>query len=190
MFVFARDTKLSGTIKALLAVAFGIYLIVTKANAMTLVVQVLGAGILALGVFPLLLSLKYPAMQQLASGAVFKIIVAVLLMSFAGPVAGVLRYVLGGILCIFGASQILALLSLRNVIGGGFLPFLLPVILLSLGMMFFSEELVGKDVFGQLAGIAFILYGVSKAMTAWNVGRKKPAGQQYTQFEDNSVDEQ
>lgn len=190
MITIKRDTKWTGSLKALLAVAFGVYLIVTKANAMTLVVQIFGAGVLAVGVFPLLLSLKYPSMSQYASGAVVKILIAVLLLMLAGPISGIVRYILGGILCLFGASQILTLLSLRSSIVAGFWPFALPVILFLLGLMFFSEELIGKDIMGQIAGLAFIIYGVSKGLTTWNVGMKKSAQSQYTQFEDNSVDEQ
>ena len=143
---FRNETKLAGTIKALFAIALGVCLIVTKANAMTLVVQIVSVMIMAMGVVPLFLSMKYPVMQELASGSLFRILISVLLFSFADPVASVLRYILGGILCLVGLSQITNLLSMRNSFAGGVLPFVIPVLLLAGGAMFFSEELIGNDI--------------------------------------------
>ncbi len=190
MFVVRRESKVSGIIKALVAIAFGIFLIVTKANAMTMVVQIIAAALLVFGVLPLLLSLKYPVMQELSEGAFFRILIAVLLLVFADDVGGVLRYIIGGILCVFGISQVLSLIAMPDSAKGGLLPFALPVVLFLLGLMFFSEELIGKDIMGQLAGLAFILYGVSKGLSAWKNDKKGSGYRRYDQFEDNSVDEQ
>ena len=190
MFVVRRESKVSGIIKALVAIAFGIFLIVTKANAMTMVVQIIAAALLVFGVLPLLLSLKYPVMQELSEGSFFRILIAVLLLVFADDVGGVLRYIIGGILCVFGISQVLSLIAMPDSAKGGLLPFALPVVLFLLGLMFFSEELIGKDIMGQLAGLAFILYGVSKGLSAWKNDKKGSGYRRYDQFEDNSVDEQ
>ena len=188
MFVFRSETVLSGSIKALFAIAFGVYLIVTKANAMTLVVQVLSAGILVMGVFPLLLSVKYPAMQPLASGAFFRILLSVLLFSFADPIASVIRYVIGGLLCLFGGSQIIGLLSMPNAFAGGRLPYLIPVLTLLGGGLFFSEELIGNDIMGMTIGAACILYGISKCVTVLKLRKTQSSSQQYVQ--DDTIDEQ
>lgn len=175
MLIFRQDNKASGTIKALLAIAFGVFLIVTKANAMTLVVQVIAIGMMALGVIPVLLSLRYPVLQMLASGAFFRVLIGALLFYFAGPVSSVLRYFLGGLLCFFGLSQIMAIVS-RYSLSRGFLPFILPVMTLSLGALFFSEELIGNDIMGLLAGIAFIMYGASKILSVFDINwRRKKA---------------
>lgn len=186
---FRSESKLTGGIKALFAIALGVSLIVTKANAMTLVVQAVSVGIMALGIVPLILSMKYPAMQELASGSFFRILISVLLFTFAGPVAAVIRYIIGGILCLVGMSQIMNFFSMSKASAGGYMPFVIPVLLLAGGVMFFSEELIGNDIMGLIAGIAFILYGVNKG---WSVLKKDKDPENHNQyyFEDDTVDEQ
>ena len=186
---FRNETKLAGTIKALFAIALGVCLIVTKANAMTLVVQIVSVMIMAMGVVPLFLSMKYPVMQELASGSLFRILISVLLFSFADPVASVLRYILGGILCLVGLSQITNLLSMRNSFAGGVLPFVIPVLLLAGGAMFFSEELIGNDIMGLVAGAAFIFYGSYKGVSVIKRSKNQQGSHQYY-TEDDTVDEQ
>lgn len=182
MFIFKKETRSEGIVKALLSMALGIFMIVTKANAMTLIVQVASACLFIAGILPLLLRSKYPAMAEAASSAAYKIILAVILFVLADPVAGIIRYVLGGILCFFGISMIVSLLGAR---GTGVVPFFLPCILILVGGLFFSEELIGKDIMGQIAGAAFVLYGVSKG---WTTLKKKDAPAEI--YEDDSVDEQ
>jgi uncharacterized membrane protein HdeD (DUF308 family) len=186
---FRSESKLTGGIKALFAIALGVSLIVTKANAMTLVVQAVSVGIMALGIVPLILSMKYPAMQELASGSFFRILISVLLFTFAGPVAAVIRYIIGGILCLVGMSQIMNFFSMSKASAEGYMPFVIPVLLLAGGVMFFSEELIGNDIMGLIAGIAFILYGVNKG---WSVLKKDKDPENHNQyyFEDDTVDEQ
>lgn len=186
---FRSESKLTGGIKALFAIALGVSLIVTKANAMTLVVQAVSVGIMALGIVPLILSMKYPAMQELASGSFFRILISVLLFTFAGPVAAVIRYIIGGILCLVGISQIMNFFSMPNGSSVGSMQFVVPVLLLAGGVMFFSEELIGNDIMGLIAGIAFILYGVNKGLGVLKKDKNSQNPHQYY-FEDDTVDEQ
>jgi hypothetical protein len=186
---FRPETKLMGSIKALSAIALGVCLIVTKANAMTLVVQVFSGITMALGVVPLILSMKYPVMQDLASGSLFRILLSVLLFVCADPIASVIRYVIGGILCLLGGSQLLGFLSMRNAFAGGILPFVFPVLLLGGGAMFFSEELIGNDIMGLAAGVAFILYGMYKGVAVIKKCRNQQRPDQYYR-EDDTIDEQ
>ena len=133
MFIFNTETKLSGTIKALLTVALGVLLIATHINVLTWIVQIIATIIMVYGIIPLVQCLMYPAMRPLAPRAAYRILVALLVYMLAGPIGGIIRYILG---------------------------------------------------------IILILVGVSKCFLIWNVGRKHPGHQTYTQFEDNSVDEQ
>lgn len=185
MFIIRRETKSQGIIKALLSIALGIFMILTKANAMTMIVQVASACLLIAGIIPLLLKNKYPQMSAAASSAAYKIILAVLLFLLADPVAGIIRYVLGGIMCFLGISMIVSLLGIQG--GARAVSFILPCLLILIGGLFFSEELIGKDIMGQIAGGAFVLYGISKGWTALKNNDKGPSSDIY---EDNSVDEQ
>lgn len=184
MFIIKRETRAQGIVKALLAIALGTFMILTKANAMTMIVQVASACLFIAGILPLLLKNKYPQMAEAAASAAYKIILAVLLFLLADPVAGIIRYVLGAILCFLGISMIVSLLRVKSGIRA--VSFILPCILILVGGLFFSEELIGKDIMGQIAGAAFVLYGISKG---WTALKSKDNGSSEI-YEDNSVDEQ
>jgi uncharacterized membrane protein HdeD (DUF308 family) len=172
-FKFGYENKTIGLIKALLAIALGVFLIVTKANAMQMVVQIIAGVILVANVVAFLLSLKYP--QMMSSGSVMSVLMALLLFAFSGPVSAILRYVLGGFLFLAGGSQVLALLGAGNQQGGGALSFVMPVLMLLGGCLFFSEELIGNDIMGLMVGVACIMYGFSKLITVirLNKGRSQ-----------------
>lgn len=172
-FKFGYENKTIGLIKALLAIALGVFLIVTKANAMQMVVQIIAGVILVANVVAFLLSLKYP--QMMSSGSVMSVLIALLLFAFSGPVSAVLRYVLGGFLFLAGGSQVLALLGAGNQQGSGALSFVMPVLMLLGGCLFFSEELIGNDIMGLMVGVACIMYGFSKLITVirLNKGRSQ-----------------
>jgi uncharacterized membrane protein HdeD (DUF308 family) len=172
-FKFGYENKTIGLIKALLAIALGVFLIVTKANAMQMVVQIIAGVILVANVVAFLLSLKYP--QMMSSGSVMSVLMALLLCAFSGPVSAILRYVLGGFLFLAGGSQVLALLGAGNQQGGGALSFVMPVLMLLGGCLFFSEELIGNDIMGLMVGVACIMYGFSKLITVirLNKGRSQ-----------------
>jgi uncharacterized membrane protein HdeD (DUF308 family) len=165
IFGFGRENKVSGLIKALVAIAFGAYLIITKANAMELVVQIIAGAIMLMGAFSFLLGLRFPAMQIMAGSSLFGILAGGLLFVFAGPISAVLRYIIGGFLFLSGGSQIFSLLRARGSLRFGLLSFTLPVLMVLGGCLFFSEELIGNDIMGLMVGVAIIMYGVSKLMT-------------------------
>jgi uncharacterized membrane protein HdeD (DUF308 family) len=174
VFRFGYENKTIGLIKSLLAIALGAFLIVTKANAMQMVVQIIAGAILVVNVVAFLLSLKYPE-TMMSSGSVMSALIALLLFAFSGPVSAVIRYVLGGFLFLAGGSQVLALLGMRNQQGSGALSFVMPVLMLLGGCLFFSEELIGNDIMGLMVGVACIIYGFSKLITVirLNKGRSQ-----------------
>ena len=169
MLTFGYENRFSGPLKALLSIAFGIFMIATKANAMTLIEQIIAVAVLAFGVFSFLVGLKHKTMQMLSMNAIVNIVVALLLFFFAGPISAVLRYILGAILFFFGLYQVMVLFSARNILKGGFMPFVLPVLVMLAGGMFFSQELIGNDIMGLIAGIAFILFGVSELVASFKM---------------------
>lgn len=169
-FRFGYENKTIGLIKALMAIALGVFLIVTKANAMQMVVQIIAGVILVINAVAFLLSIKYPQ-TMMSSGSVMSVLIALLLFVFSGPVSAVLRYILGGFLFLAGGSQVLALLGARNQQGAGVVSFVMPVLMLLGGCMFFSEELIGNDIMGLMVGVACIVYGVSKLITVIRLNR-------------------
>lgn len=167
--MFPTGNNITRIIKAVLFVILGAFLIITKANAMTMIVQAIAVGLFAFGLVSLLFGLRVSS--SIPVSAITNFLLSVLLFSFAGPIATVLRYILGGILCLFGVSQTLKMLSGRSVFAGSFLTFVVPVFALALGALFFSEELIGNDIMGLIIGILFILYGLSSLMTTLKLYR-------------------
>lgn len=167
MLTFGYENRFSGPLKAVLAIAFGVFLIATKANAMTLVVQIIAVSILVFGIFSFFVGLKHSkenSLQMLIVNAIVNIVMALLIFLFADAISAVVRYLLGTILFLFGLYQVVALFSARKLLSGGFLPFVFPIVVMLAGAMFFSKELIGQDIFGLIAGIAFIMYGVSEVI--------------------------
>lgn len=201
-FGTGRENKIIGLIKAVLAIALGTYLIVTKANAMELVVQIIAGVIVLVNLFAFLIGLKYPAIQM-SSGSLFSLLLALLLFSFAGPVSTVLRYIIGGFLFLSGGSQVFALISSRGMMGLGYFSLVIPVLMILGGCLFFSEEMIGNDIMGLMIGVAVIMYGVSKIITVLRVNKvfsrkrdaveqnysqpEKPQEGKWQKFDDSSI---
>lgn len=181
-FGSVRENKIIGLIKAGLAIALGTYLIITKANAMELVVQIIAGVIVLVNLFAFVIGLKYPAMQM-SSGSLFSLLLAVLLFSFAGPISAVLRYIIGGFLFLAGGSQVFALISSRGMMGMGYLSLIVPVLMILGGCLFFSEELIGNDIMGLMVGVAIIMYGVSKVITVLKMNKENKVNKENPQPE-------
>lgn len=168
VFGYGKENKVIGLLKAVLAIALGVYLIITKANAMELVVQIIAGVILGANVVAFLISLKFPAMQM-SSGSFMSILIALLLFSFSDPISAILRYIIGGFLFIAGGSQMFALMNDRSAYGMRTLSFVMPVLMLLGGCLLFSEELIGNDIMGLMVGVAIIMYGISKLVTIFRL---------------------
>ena len=169
MLTFGYQNKFSGPFKALLAIAFGVFLIMTQANAMKLVVQIISVCVFVYGIFSLVFGLKNRSSHILSTSAVINIAISLLLFTFAGPVSAVIRYILGSLLFLLGMYQTVVLFSARNEMKAGVVPFILPVVIMLAGGMFFSRELIGNDILGVLAGIAFVLLGISELLASFKI---------------------
>lgn len=173
MITFGYSNRFSGPLKAICAIAFGVLMILTKADAMALIVKILAVGIFVFGVFSLATALAAHRQQSqlLLSNSIVNIVIALLLFAFAGTLSLIIRYVLGVILLLFGFSQIAALFSARHYLKGGIAAFILPVIVMFAGGLFFSKELIGNDLIGIIAGVAFIIYGISEIFASIKMRR-------------------
>lgn len=169
MMTFTQENKYSKITKAVLMVVLGVLLIVTKANAMTMVVQILAGGMCVFGLFSFVMGMKLTGMVP--TGSIVNILIAALVFYFAGPVSTVLRYIFGGLLCLFGISQGLKIFSMKSVFGNSLIPFVVPGFATVLGLLFFSEELIGNDILGMIVGILLILYGLSSLLMIYKLNK-------------------
>ena len=114
MFYFKPETKSSRVIKALIAIAIGVLLLVAKVNVLAWIVQLIAAIFMLLGIIPLVLCLRNPALQMFLPSALYRIVIAVLVFMLAGPIGGIIRYILAIVLIFYGVSKLLSLFRKDN----------------------------------------------------------------------------
>jgi uncharacterized membrane protein HdeD (DUF308 family) len=171
MFTFGYGSRISGPLRALIALAIGIMMVLRPDNALTTVVKVIAAFILASGVVSLIVGLKEKkngSLPLMSFNALVDIIIGIVLFSAPGFVAKFIIYLIGFVLLGFGIMQILALFSAKRVMGLGFGAFILPtVVTLVGGFLLFNP--FAESVMVMIAGAAIIVYGASELLSSWKM---------------------
>ena len=171
MFTFGYGSKISGPLRALIALAIGIMMVLRPDNALTTVVKVIAAFILASGVVSLIVGLKEKkngSLPLMSFNALVDIIIGIVLFSAPGFVAKFIIYLIGFVLLGFGIMQILALFSAKRVMGLGVGAFILPtVVTLVGGFLLFNP--FAESVMVMIAGAAIIVYGASELLSSWKM---------------------
>lgn len=188
MITFGYRNKFNGPIRALTAIAIGVVMVLSKTNALELVVRIIAAFLLASGIVSLFVGYRNRAagtMGLMSVNAIVDIALGFALFLFPGFVAGLLIYLIGFVLMLFGAFQLMSLLSANRIMKVGLFSFLFPVLVLSSGVfLIFNPSFVGEAI-GVVAGAALIIYGASELFSSWKM---KKAMDEYDR--NNSVDEQ
>lgn len=171
MFTFGYGNRISGPLRALIALAIGVMMVLRPDNALTTVVKVIAAFILASGVVSLIVGLKEKkngSLPLMSFNALVDIIIGIVLFSAPGFVAKFIIYLIGFVLLGFGIMQILALFSAKRVMGLGFGAFILPtVVTLVGGFLLFNP--FAESVMVMIAGAAIIVYGASELLSSWKM---------------------
>ena len=171
MFTFGYGSKISGPLRALIALAIGVMMVLRPENALTTVVKVIAAFVLASGLVSLIVGLKNRkdgSLPLMSFNAVVDIIIGLVLFSFPGFVAKFIIYLIGFVLLGFGIMQILALVSAKRVMGLGLGAFILPIaVTLVGGFLLFNP--FAESVMVMIAGAAIIVYGASELFSSWKV---------------------
>ena len=171
MFTFGYGSRISGPLRALIALAIGIMMVLRPDNALTTVVKVIAAFILASGVVSLIVGLKEKkngSLPLMSFNALVDIIIGIVLFSAPGFVAKFIIYLIGFVLLGFGIMQILALFSAKRVMGLGLGAFILPtVVTLVGGFLLFNP--FAESVMVMMAGAAIIVYGASELLSSWKM---------------------
>ena len=171
MFTFGYGSRISGPLRALIALAIGIMMVLRPDNALTTVVKVIAAFILASGVVSLIVGLKEKkngSLPLMSFNALVDIIIGIVLFSAPGFVAEFIIYLIGFVLLGFGIMQILALFSAKRVMGLGLGAFILPtVVTLVGGFLLFNP--FAESVMVMIAGAAIIVYGASELLSSWKM---------------------
>ena len=109
MFTFGYSNRLNGPMRALVAVAVGIIMIIYNEQAMNIVVKIIAALLFASGIVSLAVGMrkKNDSTSKLMNfNAIVDIVIAALLFMFNGFVANLIIYLIGFVLILFGLFQI------------------------------------------------------------------------------------
>lgn len=172
MITFGYRNKFNGPIRALTAIAIGVVMVLSKTNALELAVRIIAAFIFASGLVSLIVGYRNRAngaMGLMSVNAIVDLILGFALFMFPGFVAGLLIYLIGFILIVFGAMQLMSLFSANRVMKVGAWSFLFPSLVLASGVfLVFNPSFVGEAI-GIVAGAALIVYGASELLSSWKM---------------------
>lgn len=171
MFTFGYKSKVNGPLRALIALAVGIMMVLRPESALTTVVKVIAAFVLASGLVSLVVGLrekKNGSLPLMSFNAVVDIIIGLVLFMFPGFVAKFIIYLIGFVLLGFGLVQIFALLSAKRAVGMGLGAFILPIIVTCVGGFLLFNPFA-ESVMVMIAGAALIVYGASELFSSWKM---------------------
>lgn len=172
MLKFGYKNRFSGFIRAAVALAVGIVMVVTKTDAMVLAVRIIAAFLLASGLVSLFVGYRDRQNNQMplmgVNGAV-DILIALLVFIFPNFVAGLIVYLIGFVLLGFGLFQLITLASANRVMKVGVMAFVMPVLVLLAGAFLLARPTFIGTAVGTVAGAALIVYGVSELLSTWKM---------------------
>ena len=156
-------------LRAVLILAFGFLLLCWPAQAADIVVKILAACLIAAGILSLVYALATRMFVHIAGmgvltlvSALIFIIVGSLMFANAAAVVKFIAYFFGAILVIYGVMQLVH--TYRFTVGGKgtFSMYIVPVIILVLGIAFFFEPNYEVKILTRIFGICLILLGASE----------------------------
>jgi uncharacterized membrane protein HdeD (DUF308 family) len=163
---------MTGPVRALIAIAAGVLMIVYNEQAMNLVVKIIAAFLLASGFVSLAVGLKKKndsTSKLMNFNAVVDILIAAFLFLFNGFVANLIIYLIGFVLLGFGIFQLVALISANKVAKVGLWSFVFPVLVIGSGAFLLFNPEFTKASISMVAGIALLIYGVSELLSSWKM---------------------
>ena len=185
MVIFGYKSRVNGPMRALVALAVGIMMVVYPASALTTVVKIIAAFMIASGVVSLVVGLRDKergALPLMSFNALINLLLAILMFVFAPVIAKFVIYLIGFVLLAFGIVQIVAFLGARRVMLVSFGSFVLPIVVTLVGGFILFNPFA-ESVMTIIAGSALMLYGVSELLSSWRMKKVRD-------FEDSRVDEQ
>lgn len=172
MITFGYKGKFNGLLRALTAIAIGVVMVMSKANALNIAVRVIAVFLVASGVVSALVGIKNKqngTLPLMGFNAIVDVLLGLMLFLFPGFFAGLLIYLIAFALLGFGVFQLISLVSANRVMKVGVMAFVLPVIVMFLGMFLLVNPSFIGEAIGIVAGAALIVYGVSELLSSWKM---------------------
>ncbi len=171
MFTFGYKSRVNGPLRALIALAVGVMMVLNPDEALTTVVKIFAAFMLASGLVSLVVGLKdrkNGSLPLMSFNAAVDVLIGLVLFIAPGFVAKFIIYLIGFALLAFGAVQLIALASARRVMNMGLGVFLLPAIVTAIGVVIVFNPFAEK-IMVMMAGAAMIVYGASELFSSWKM---------------------
>ena len=192
MITFGYKNKLSGFIRALVAITIGLVMVVSRTNALELVVRIIAAFLVATGVVTFVLALrsanKGGENHLMIVNTLVNVLLGILLFCFSDKVIGVLVVLIGVLLLLVGLFQIAALISAISVTRIGVMSFVMPVLVLVAGALLVVRPSFIGEAIGVVAGVSLIIYGASEILSTWKM--TNVIDEYEKDVDDQNVDEQ
>lgn len=169
MITFGYKSRFNGPIRALTAIAIGVVMVMSKANALNIAVRIIAAFLVASGIVSVLIGYKNRAngaMGLMGFNSVVDILLGCMLFIFPDVVSGLLTFIIGFALFVFGLFQIVALFSANKVRKVGAFSFVMPALVLVGGLFLIARPAFIGEAIGLLAGMILIVYGVSELVSS------------------------
>ncbi len=171
MITFGYKSRVNGPLRALVALAVGVMMVVRPDEALATVVKIIAVFLLASGLVSIFVGLKDKkngSLPLMSFNAIVDIIIGVVLFMFPGTVARFIIYLIGFALLAFGIVQLIALFSARRVMNMGFGVFILPAVVTVIGGVIVFNPFA-PSVMVMIAGAALIVYGASELLSSWKM---------------------
>ena len=173
MITFGYKTKFSSLVRAAGAIGIGLVLVFGN-NAPTTVVKIIAALLVVAGLVSLVYGIKknreQGMYQMLVINACLDILLGLLLFFNPQWIAGIIVYLIGIALILFGALQLLAVAGTLSMLGSGFSSLILSVCAIVGGAFLLFNPLTIK-VMSVIAGLFMIIstYKIGKARKEYEI---------------------
>ncbi len=171
MFTFGYRNRANGPLRALVALAVGVMMVLNPDDALTAVVKIFAAFMLASGLVSLFVGLKdrkNGALPLMSFNAAVDVLIGLVLFIMPGFVARFIIYLIGFALLAFGIVQLIALASAKRVMNMGMGVFILPAIVTIVGGVILFNPFA-PAIMVMIAGAALIVYGASELFSSWKM---------------------
>ena len=171
-------------VRGIVAAIFGIVAIANPGGTVNFIIRLLGIVALIAGIVAMV-----PALKRREDGtktdwtvvpAVIAIVLGLLLIIVPQVVAGIFIFLLGLALFIYGVYAIYSALRARKDVGGGWMPFVVAVVLI-IGIILMAANKHFADAFMWLLGLFALILGIlwiamGIQMRSWAKKAEPPTG--------------
>ena len=168
-----------GIVRAVLALALGVVMVVWPGTAIETVIRVIGAVLVVIG--GVSLALSYTEREDghtniMSFNGIFDVVFGLLLIIFPAFFAGLSMYLFGAVMLVFGIGQIVNLLAVRKKVEIGAVWFVLPFVVAVCGVVvLFMRQWQGQPILYLVFGIALIVYAFTEVVISFKTRQAKKA---------------